>query len=234
MEDDNLNFNVKFDQDTTTNSKQKTSIKSDQPIQDLDQEQKTLTQNKVETKPQLHPIICMLVMGFKAFGILTYLLLNLFIGNATLTFIIVIIFNSIDFWFMKNIAGRLLVGLRWWEEVDANTGLDIWRFESPDQTRKTNSVDSSVFWFSQIISLSIWCFFLVVKFLSLDVYWLICVIITICLQGSNFVFYIKCSREHSKKMNQMKDSIAKKGLSFMSNIFFKSAFGGNNQSNSLI
>lgn len=74
----------------------------------------------------------MLVMGFKAFGILTYLLLNLFIGNATLTFIIVIIFNSIDFWFMKNIAGRLLVGLRWWEEVDANTGLDIWRFESPD------------------------------------------------------------------------------------------------------
>ena len=33
------------------------------------------------------------------------------------------------FWFVKNIAGRVLVGLRWWNEVKED-GTEIWVFES--------------------------------------------------------------------------------------------------------
>ena len=35
-----------------------------------------------------------------------------------MTFIIVIIFSAFDFWTVKNVTGRLLVGLRWWSDFD--------------------------------------------------------------------------------------------------------------------
>ena len=39
-----------------------------------------------------------------------------------------------DFYYLKNIAGRRLVGLRWWNEVDTSTGDSHWVFESQDRT----------------------------------------------------------------------------------------------------
>lgn len=44
-------------------------------------------------------------------------------------FVVCVLFISIDFWFVKNVSGRILVGLRWWNEVD-EAGENIWRFES--------------------------------------------------------------------------------------------------------
>lgn len=41
---------------------------------------------------------------------------------------------SMDFWTVKNITGRLLVGLRWWNFVDDN-GNNHWKFESAKVTR---------------------------------------------------------------------------------------------------
>lgn len=35
---------------------------------------------------------------------------------------IVIVIGAVDFWVTKNISGRLLVGLRWWEEIDEASG----------------------------------------------------------------------------------------------------------------
>ena len=34
-----------------------------------------------------------------------------------------------DFWTVKNITGRLLVGLRWWNHIDEN-GQSKWIFEN--------------------------------------------------------------------------------------------------------
>lgn len=39
-----------------------------------------------------------------------------------------------DFYYLKNIAGRRLVGLRWWNEVDTATGDSHWVFESQDRS----------------------------------------------------------------------------------------------------
>ena len=38
--------------------------------------------------------------------------------SSVLVFIIVLILGAIDFWVIKNISGRLLVGLRWWNSID--------------------------------------------------------------------------------------------------------------------
>ena len=35
-----------------------------------------------------------------------------------ITFIIVMMLSALDFWTVKNVTGRLLVGLRWWSDYD--------------------------------------------------------------------------------------------------------------------
>jgi hypothetical protein len=54
--------------------------------------------------------------------------------KSVLCFIIVMLLLAADFYYLKNIAGRRLVGLRWWNEVDINTGNSHWVFESQDRS----------------------------------------------------------------------------------------------------
>ena len=36
---------------------------------------------------------------------------------------------AFDFWVVKNVSGRILVGLRWWNEVKSD-GTEVWVYES--------------------------------------------------------------------------------------------------------
>lgn len=40
-----------------------------------------------------------------------------FVPNV-ITFIVVVVMAALDFWVVKNVTGRLLVGLRWWSHYD--------------------------------------------------------------------------------------------------------------------
>jgi hypothetical protein len=42
---------------------------------------------------------------------------------------VIVCICAVDFWYTKNISGRLLVGLRWWEEIEEVSGKSIWVFE---------------------------------------------------------------------------------------------------------
>lgn len=53
------------------------------------------------------------------------------------SFVFVILLLSADFWTVKNITGRLLVGLRWWNYVD-DAGASHWVFESRKVISKQN------------------------------------------------------------------------------------------------
>jgi hypothetical protein len=46
-------------------------------------------------------------------------------------FIIVMLLLAADFWNVKNVSGRLLVGLRWWNESNED-GNSLWVFETAD------------------------------------------------------------------------------------------------------
>ncbi len=82
-----------------------------------------------------HPGIVFFTLLFKVSAIISFLFLNLFLGNEALTFIIVVIFSAFDFWFVKNVSGRILVGLRWWNEVK-DDGTEAWIFESDHEGKK--------------------------------------------------------------------------------------------------
>lgn len=66
---------------------------------------------------------------------------------SVLLFILIMLLLSADFYYLKNIAGRRLVGLRWWNEVDASTGDSQWVFESAEPgTKNINATDTRFFW----------------------------------------------------------------------------------------
>ena len=59
-----------------------------------------------------------------------------------------ILLHSFDFWTVKNVSGRLLVGLRWWNEIHED-GSNIWVFESKEVSSNwkilyLRSIDSRV------------------------------------------------------------------------------------------
>ena len=73
---------------------------------------------------------------------------------------------AVDFYYLKNIAGRRLVGLRWWNEVDTATGDSHWVFESQDRSGGTddtgnakpsqNMTDKRFFWLSVYVQPALW------------------------------------------------------------------------------
>jgi len=65
---------------------------------------------------------------------------------------------------------RLLVGLRWWSEIE-DDGTEKWIFESKENNFSPNSVDSMFFWTGQIAGSGVWIFFLVLNVLSFTPYW---------------------------------------------------------------
>ncbi|KAI9878020.1 MAG: Golgi apparatus membrane protein tvp23 [Pleopsidium flavum] len=90
-------------------------------------------------------------------SLLVYLFGLLFTNNFVLIFIITMLLLATDFYYLKNIAGRRLVGLRWWNEVDTGTGNSHWVFESSDpNTRTINATDSRFFWMALYVQPLLW------------------------------------------------------------------------------
>lgn len=75
---------------------------------------------------------------FRFAAIIVYIFGGLFISSFVTIFIAVLLLLSADFWTVKNVSGRLLVGLRWWNQVD-DDGQSRWIFES----RSTRSLEQN-------------------------------------------------------------------------------------------
>ena len=106
-------------------------------------------------------------------GPLTYLFGVLFTDNFVLIFITTILLLAADFYYLKNIAGRRLVGLRWWNEVDTATGDGRWVFESADpETRELNATDKRFFWIALYAQPVLWVLLAVLALVSLEFIWL--------------------------------------------------------------
>ena len=61
-----------------------------------------------------------------------YILSALFFDSFVIIFVVTVLLAALDFWVVKNVSGRILVGLRWWNEIN-DEGESIWKFECLDQ-----------------------------------------------------------------------------------------------------
>lgn len=77
-----------------------------------------------------HPVAAFFHIFFRASALIVYLVLSSFVsGHFVELFLTVILLLAFDFWTVKNVTGRLLVGLRWWNKVEED-GTSTWIFES--------------------------------------------------------------------------------------------------------
>ncbi|GJJ13791.1 hypothetical protein Clacol_008048 [Clathrus columnatus] len=80
---------------------------------------------------------------FRVSAITTYILCGFFTDNYVLSTVIVVVLLAMDFWNCRNVAGRTLVGLRYWNQVDED-GESYWVFESRDDVLGRSVFFSSV------------------------------------------------------------------------------------------
>ncbi|PMD52079.1 golgi apparatus membrane protein-like protein tvp23 [Hyaloscypha bicolor E] len=142
-----------------------------------------------------HPITLLFFLGFRISSLLVYLFGMLFIKNFVLIFIITILLLAADFYYLKNIAGRRLVGLRWWNEVDPQTGDSHWVFESSDPSTKViNATDSRFFWIALYSQPLLWIGLAIVAIFSLEFIWLTLVVIALSLTVTNTLAFSRCDK----------------------------------------
>ena len=169
-----------------------------------------------------HPTACLFHILFKGMAFTIYML-----GSKTFRFegimvtVLCILFLAADFWVVKNVTGRLLVGLRWWNKVDPVTGQTSWIFESaaptsPDGTNATtNSFDSKFFWGILYATPILWgvCFLSAILWLRLNCF--VTLAIALVLSFSNVYGYYKCSSDQRAKLNEMFNAGAEIGMRAM-------------------
>ncbi|XP_064886577.1 Golgi apparatus membrane protein TVP23 homolog A isoform X2 [Columba livia] len=95
--------------------------------------------------------------------------------------------------FFRNVTGRLLVGLRWWNQIDED-GKSHWVFEAKrvPAIAASTEAEARIFWLGLIICPVIWTVFFFSTLFSLKLKWLALVIAGISLQTANLYGYIHC------------------------------------------
>ena len=68
---------------------------------------------------------------FRLLALGSYILSGFFPNYYVVSAVVIVVFLAMDFWNTKNVAGRTLVGLRYWNQVDED-GESYWVFESRD------------------------------------------------------------------------------------------------------
>ncbi|KAK0932392.1 Golgi apparatus membrane protein tvp23 [Friedmanniomyces endolithicus] len=147
-----------------------------------------------------HPITLVTFLSFRASSLLVYLFLGLlFTKNFVLIFIITILLLAADFYYLKNIAGRRLVGLRWWNEVNPTTGDSHWVFESARQPNEpggklVNATDKRFFWLALYCQPALWVALAIVAIVSFHFIWLTLVVIALVLTITNTLAFSRCDK----------------------------------------
>jgi len=148
-----------------------------------------------------HPTALIFHLLFRTAAIGVYMFSWIILGNSfILPFVLTVLLLAMDFWTVKNVTGRLLVGLRWWTEPKAD-GSTAWIFESkPSNSFRPNPVDSRIFWWSLYLFPAVWSVLGLIALLRLQLSWLIVVGMAVMLSGTNLVGYTKCDKDARKKL----------------------------------
>ena len=235
-DDSDLNFDINMQStpektSTSSSSEMQPTLESQITSSDnqkKDQKQQISSSEKIDFTNFLqhakNPGIVFFTLFFKVLAICSFLFLGIFGVSEALIFIFVVILNSLDFWFVKNISGRIIVGLRWWNEVKED-GSEEWKFESSHE-EKAKSIDTTIFWLSLYITPVFWGIFFILELIGLKLMWTLACLIGFILTASNTFGYYKCSGEQRKKIEEFVSDKTHEGFSKILQ-FGASALGNN-------
>ncbi|XP_067641068.1 uncharacterized Golgi apparatus membrane protein-like protein CG5021 isoform X1 [Eurosta solidaginis] len=163
----------------------------------------------VAPKRYAHPYVTFFHLFFRGAAVVIYIFCGWFSDSFITSFVFVVLFLSADFWTVKNITGRLLVGLRWWNYVD-DEGVSHWVFES--KKGRVNNNEARIFWLGLILFPVFWGLFFLVALFGLKFKWLLLVMIALALNGANLFGYVKCNFGANKDLNSAATDFVKTQL----------------------
>jgi len=169
-------------------------------------------ENTVNSGKLPHPYVTFFHLFFRVSAVVIYFFGGIFTQSFITLFVLIILLLSMDFWTVKNITGRIMVGLRWWNYVD-DDGVSHWVYES--RKNRVNSSESRIFWAGLWSITGMWILFFIISFFSINFKWLLLVSIALVLNIANLHGYIKCKGGNQENL----------GISTMASSFLFQNFG---------
>ncbi|CAI5505056.1 unnamed protein product [Closterium sp. Naga37s-1] len=160
-------------------------------------------QPQAEGPKYAHPQVVFFTCFFKAAALGFYLLGSWFTSSFVIDFVVCVLLIALDFWVVKNVSGRILVGLRWWNETD-EAGETLWHFESLDQASldQLSKTDAWVFWWTLYCTPALWLGLGLIQVIRLSFDYLLIIIVALVLGAANIYGYTKCRRDAKKQIQQ--------------------------------
>ena len=143
-----------------------------------------------EPPAPLHPFALFFHWAFKLAAWAWYLFGGFVASGFVTNFVVAIVLLALDFWTVKNVTGRLLVGLRWWNE--ANDEGSAWRFEAlPEGSRVINAREKKLFWAGLVANPVVWGVFTLTALFGFHGGYLVLTTIAIIMGSSNLIGYYR-------------------------------------------
>ncbi|KAG5454894.1 Golgi apparatus membrane protein TVP23 B [Clonorchis sinensis] len=180
---------------------------------------------------------------FRTMAILIYFFCTWFTSSFVVPFVLVLISLSLDFWFVKNISGRILAGLRWSSYTDEE-GHTRWRFDSrpaaPEPAegvtltrrevaaRAAQANAARLFWIGLVVTPVVWVVFLLASIFTLHLRWALVCGIALCMSGVNLYAFCRCSLAdvNQNVLSSLQAKVARQMFTdFWSNLTKKPATG---------
>ncbi|ONK61643.1 uncharacterized protein A4U43_C08F32090 [Asparagus officinalis] len=157
----------------------------------------------------------------KAAALAFYILSALFFNSFVIIFVVTVFLAALDFWVVKNVSGRILVGLRWWNEINEQ-GESVWKFECLDQESlaRMNKKDTWLFWWTIYLSAVAWIFLGIFSLIRFQADYLLVVGVCLTLSLANIIGFTKCRKDAKKQIQQFaSETIASRFSSTLQSAF---------------
>ncbi|TFY56406.1 hypothetical protein EVG20_g8935 [Dentipellis fragilis] len=145
-----------------------------------------------------HPLALFCLYIFRVAAITTYILCGFFTSNFVVSTVIVVVLLAMDFWNCRNVSGRTLVGLRFWNQVD-DDGESYWVFESRDPSRPANPVDSKMFWIALYVFPTLWLVLFIVSLLKFNLSFVPIVVLALIFNITNAIGFTYADRDAKQR-----------------------------------
>jgi len=145
-----------------------------------------------------HPVALFFLYFFRVAAASVYVLSGFFTDNYVLSTVVVVVLLAMDFWNCRNVSGRTLVGLRFWNQVDED-GESYWVFESRDPSRPANPIDSKLFWVALYAFPVFWLLLLIVSILKFSVSFIPIVVLALIFNITNAVGFTYADRDAKQR-----------------------------------
>jgi len=147
-----------------------------------------------------HPKVCLFHILFKALALVSYILGRHILNHYVMTFIFTMILGAFDFWTVKNISGRILVGMRWWNDIQED-GSSNWCFECQADESAIDAKDRSIFWGALYACPLVWGILAIINFLSFSWDWLLLISMSMTFAVTNVIGYWRCSKDQKRQVS---------------------------------